>query len=111
MSERKETATGTTSLRPISRRPMQKLGMDLFEWKGAKYLLIVDYFSRFIEIVKLTGESSADIIRHMKSIIARHGIPEIVFSDNGPQFSAAEFKLFTDEYGFYHKTSSPRWRS
>ena len=34
---------------------------------------MVDYFSRFIEIAKLTGESSVDIIRHMKSIIARHG--------------------------------------
>ena len=93
---------------PFPERPWQKLGTDLFEWKGAKYLLIVDYFSRFIEIAKLTGESSADIIRHMKSIIARHGIPEIVFSDNGPQFSAAEFKRFADEYGFYHKTS-PRF--
>ena len=72
-----------------------------FEWKGGKYLLMVDYFSRFIEIAKLTGESSADIIRHMKSIIARHGIPQEMFTDNGPQFAAAEFKQFADSYGIF----------
>ena len=65
------------------------LGADLFKWKGGKYLLMVDYFSRFIEITKLTGESTADI---MKTIIARHGIPQEMFTDNGPQFAAAEFK-------------------
>ena len=47
--------------RPFPELPWQKLGADLFEWKGGKYLLMVDYFSRFIEIAKLTGESSADI--------------------------------------------------
>lgn len=94
---------------PFPELPWQKLGADLFEWKGMKYLLIVDYFSRFIEIAKLGGESSSHIIQHMKSIIARHGIPQEIFTDNGPQFAAAEFKQFADKYGFRHKTSSPHY--
>ena len=94
---------------PFPELPWQRLGADLFEWKGGKYLLMVDYFSRFIEIAKLTGESSADTIQHMKSIIARHGIPEEIITDNGPQFAAAEFKQFADKYGFCHKTSSPHY--
>ena len=44
---------------------------------------------------------------HLKSFFCRHGIPEIVMSDNGPQFSAATFSKFADEWGFTHLTSSP----
>ena len=89
---------------PFPQRPWERLGADLFDWKGSKYLLLVDYFSRFIEIAKLSGESCAEVVKHMKSIMARHGVPAVVVSDNGPQFSAAEFKKFSAKYGFVHKT-------
>lgn len=87
--------------------PWQKVGTDLFEWKRNHYLLIVDYFSRFIEISKLTRTTSEDIIAHTKSIFARHGIPEVVYSDNGPQFRADVYKQFAVDYQFKHVTSSP----
>ena len=45
----------------------------------------------------------------MKGIMARHGIPEQVFSDNGPQFSCAEFAQFANTWGFVHSTSIPRY--
>ena len=52
-----------------------------------KYLLIVDYFSRFVEISKLSGETCGEVVRHMKSIFARHGVPEELMSDNGQHLS------------------------
>ena len=55
--------------------PGQKVGMDLFTWKSTKYLLVIDYYSRYIEIAKLPIESSNDTINLLKSIFARHGIP------------------------------------
>ena len=47
------------------------------------------------------------MIQHIKSIFARHGIPEIVISDNGPQYSSEEFHQFSTTWEFVHKTSSP----
>ena len=82
---------------------------DLFDWKGVKYLLIVDYYSRFIEMVKPSGESSAEVIRHTKSIFARYRVPQEVISDNGLQFSSRKFKVFTCLYGFSHTMNSPRF--
>ena len=94
---------------PFPQLPWQKVGVDLFTWKTAKYLLLVDYYSRFVEVVKLPSETSSVVIERMKSVFARHGIPQEVRSDNGPQFSSALFRKFSTEYKFTHVTSSPRY--
>ena len=89
--------------------PWQKVGADLFELKGIKYLLLVDYFSRYIEVVKLSATTSGTIISVLKAIFSRYGIPERLISDNGPQFASREMKIFSVSYGFEHVTSSPHY--
>ncbi|UYV74296.1 K02A2.6-like [Cordylochernes scorpioides] len=92
-------------------RSWQKVGMDLFHYEGSEYLVVVDYFSRFIEVVRLTKLSSEAVVDHCKAIFARHGIPDIVISDNGPQFrpsTTSAFTKFASEVGFRHITSSPK---
>jgi transposase InsO family protein len=90
-------------------RPWQKVGSDLFQYRGQQYLLVVDYYSRYIEIAKLSYTTSPDIVVHLKSMFARHGIPEVFISDNGPQYSAHTFREFMQQYGTCHITSSPRY--
>ena len=89
--------------------PWQKVATDLFHWKTSTYLLLVDYYSRYIEISKLNGQSSSEVISHTKSIFARHRVPQEVVSDNGPSYSSLEYKQFAAKYGFTHTTSSPRY--
>jgi len=83
------------------------VGTDLFELKGKHYLLVVDYFSCYPEIIKTTSNTSASTIAALKAIFSRHGIPEVVRSDNGPQYNSQEFTTFSESYGFKHITSSP----
>ena len=90
-------------------RPWESVATDLFQWNGSNYLLVVDYFSRYPEIARLNNTTSHGIIEHMKSIFSRHGIPEVVTSDNGPQYASEQFADFAQAYGFQHKTSSPRY--
>ena len=87
--------------------PWQKVATDLFEYQQTQYLLIVDYFSRYIEVLKLNSTTSSEIIHQIKRIFARHGIPQTVISDNGPQYASQEFRCFAASYGFSHITSSP----
>ena len=94
---------------PFPQQPWQRVGTDLFKWKKTDYLLVVDYYSRFIEIAKLTSTTAVGVISHLKSIFAHHGIPEVVVSDNGPQYSSAVFEKFSKEYEFDHVTSSPKY--
>lgn len=91
----------------IPNMPWVKIGADLFSWNGQDYLVVVDYTSNYPEVARLEDLSSQTTISHMKSIMSRRGIPRIVVSDNGPQFSGHEFSKFAKNYGFDHTTSSP----
>ena len=73
------------------------------------YLPVVDYFSRFPEVTKLTITTPQGVINELRSIFARHAIPEILKSDNGPQYSYQEMKDFLSPIGFKHITSSPHY--
>jgi transposase InsO family protein len=92
---------------PLPDHPWEKVGTDLFELNGQHYLIMVDYYSRFPEVIKMTSTTSTSVITAMKSIFSRHGIPRILISDNGPQYSSMEMQLFAEKYGFKHITSSP----
>lgn len=94
---------------PLPDYPWQLIGTDLFELDKCQYLLVVDYFSRYPEVIKLNSTTSSQVIAVLKTIFARHGIPETVRSDNGPQYSSQEFARFASSYGFSHVTSSPRY--
>ena len=68
---------------------------------------MVDYYSRYIETALLRDTTSQGVLQQLKSIFARHGIPEQVMSDSGPQFSFEAFINFAKTYDFTHVTSSP----
>ena len=87
--------------------PWQKVASDLFHWNQKTYLLLVDYFSRYVEIARLDQLTANEVINHTKSIFARHGIPEEVVTDNGPQYASQAYSEFAETYQFKHITSSP----
>ena len=93
----------------IPEKPWRKIGADLFTLFGKNFLVVVDYTSNYPEVAKLEDLSSTNTISHMKSIMARHSLPSVVVSDNGPQFSSREFRQFAMQYGFKHVTSSPEY--
>jgi len=94
---------------PLPDYPWQMVAADLFELKGAQYLMVVYYFSCYPEVYKLTSTTSNAIIKPLKSIFAQHGVAEVLRSDSGPQFASREFQEFAKRYGFQHNTSSPHY--
>lgn len=53
----------------IPDRPWQKLGSDVFEHKGKPYLVVVDYYSKFIKTCLMRDKTAGTIVMHMKSIL------------------------------------------
>ena len=88
-------------------RPWQRIATDLCDVNGTSYLITVDYYSRYLDIHRLHSLSAQAVIRHLKTLFAVHGYPEILVSDNGPQFSADSFANFLSSCDTEHRTSSP----
>ena len=93
---------------PIPNGPWRKIAADVMTFKGQDYLLVADYFSKFVEEPQLPDKTAPSIIKALKSIFARNGIPEELISDNMP-FASREFRLFAQEWGFRSVTSSPQY--
>ncbi|XP_052820095.1 uncharacterized protein K02A2.6-like [Mya arenaria] len=91
--------------------PYDMVGCDVFQFRSEKYLVIVDYYFKYIDTEKLESETTSDITSALLKVFSSHSIPNTLRSDNGPQFSSSEFKTFCEEHGIIHQTSSPHFQS
>ncbi|CAJ2651997.1 unnamed protein product [Trifolium pratense] len=81
--------------------PFAWWGMDLLGpfTKGLyqnRYLIVaVDYFTKWVEAEPLSDITSLRVLRFFKrNVLARFGIPQVVVTDNGTQFTDKEFQAF-----------------
>ena len=55
-------------------------------------LLVADAYSRWLEVVPLPAATSTLTINSLRAIFATHDLTKELVTDNGPQFSRAEFE-------------------
>ena len=91
----------------IPKCPWQIVATNLFLWNDANCIVVVDYYSRYWEIASLRSTTSTAVIEKLKQIFSRHAIPETEKSDNGLQYSSAEFMTFATCWKFAHVTLQP----
>ena len=89
--------------------PWQKIGADFFDFDGKKFLLVIDYFSKFLFVEKVTTTSAQSTINHLCNIFATEGAPHTLITDNEPPFNSGEFRRFCQEWNLEHHTSSPNY--
>ena len=94
---------------PVPQFPWQMVSQDIFHWRSGAYLITVDHYSDFFEVDPLPDTLATTLVGKSSVQFARHGIPEVLLSDNGPQFISAEFSSFCKKYNIDHQTSSPYW--
>ena len=81
--------------------------INLFDYQGAQFRLVTDYYNKYPIVRKLNSTTSAAVINNLESIFAENGIPETFISDNSPQYSSQEFAAFCKQWGIDQETSSP----
>jgi len=67
------------------------------------FIVIVDYFTKWFEAEPTENITSYDIIRFLIKVFARHGVPQVITTDNGVQFTSDVTKIFLDLYDVYVK--------
>jgi hypothetical protein len=93
----------------IPNRPWSKIASDIFEWNKEHYLVIVDYYSDWIEFDKMKNQTTAEIIDLMQKQFARWGIPDEIVTDCGKNYDSTEFSHFCDRKKIKHTNSSPHY--
>ena len=91
------------------KRPWSHVATDLFSFDNKEWFIIVDHWSDYFELNQLSSTNSSSVIKSLKNQFARHGIPDTLYYDNGPQFASREFKEFASAWHFDHQTSSPHY--
>ena len=96
---------------PTPSHPWQMCTMDIFTLEGINYLIGGNFYSKMILVWHLpSGQSNTvKVISLLKEMFSEHGIPEVLHSDNGPQYASAQFTEFCTSWGITHETSCPHY--
>lgn len=106
---------------PSKPEPMQRTELPTAPWEylaadllgplpsGEYIFVLVDYYSRYIEIEVMKSTSSEKITESLMRMFSTHGLPVTLRTDNGPQFVSAHFKEFMEENGIKHQRNTPLW--
>jgi len=92
--------------------PFTHLGLDIIgplkkTLNNNQYIFVlVDYFTKWVEAEPTENITSKDVIKFLINVFARHGVPQVITTDNGVQFSSDMTKIFLDLYDVYIKFTS-----
>lgn len=74
---------------------------------GKYFFVLVDAYSKWPEIHIMDQITATKTIKILRTIFATFGIPRVLVSDNGTQFTSHEFDYFLKSNGILHKRSAP----
>lgn len=71
------------------------------------FLVIVDAYTKWLEVRYMTSATSASVIRELRALFATFGLPRKVVSDNGSVFVSSVMTDFYQKNGIQAVTSAP----
>ena len=84
--------------------PWERIHLDFAgPYMNGMWMIVVDSYSKWIEVVDMRHNTKApNVIKKLRTLFARYGLPKILVSDNGPQLISAEFEAFCLKNGINH---------
>ena len=85
-------------------KPWEMLAADILEVpvsrKNHRYLLVImDYFTKWVEAVPLHDQTAASITKAITKICSTFGIPSILHSDQGRNFESHMLRQMLQAFG------------
>ncbi|XP_061570024.1 uncharacterized protein K02A2.6-like [Cololabis saira] len=83
--------------------PWQRIHVDFAgPFQGQMFMVVVDAHSKWPEVHLMTSTTTTKTIQVLRGLFSRYGLPEVLVSDNGPQFTSHEFDSFMKGNGVKH---------
>ena len=108
-SQQNSTTSIQKYVSEVPPHPWHTLGSDLFYFQRIDFLVVVDYFSKYLIVRKIPSSTSSAVIKELGMIFSEFGNPLVFRSDNGPCYSSQKFKFFMQNWLVEHRTSSPHY--
>lgn len=87
---------------PEASSPFERVHIDFFHKLGRTYLILVDAFSRWTEVKRMTDTTAPKVMHELDTIFATFGFARSIVSDNGPPFRSQAFKVYCEERNREH---------
>lgn len=100
--QRSMPATAPVHTWKWSSSPWERVHLDFAEDHKQMFLVVMDAYARWPEIIPMNTTTSAKTIEAMRNLFAAYGLPKEVVTDNGPQFVSQEFESFLTKNGVKH---------
>ena len=96
---------------PLPESAWDEISVDFYgPLPSGEYLMVaVDDFSRYPEVEILHALSAKAVMPRLDALFARHGVPNIMKTDNGPPFNGSEISRWGTAIGFHHRKITPLW--
>lgn len=75
--------------------------------KNFNFLIVIDSYSKWVEIFKTKDITSKFVISKLRETFSRFGLVDVLVSDNGSQFTSADFKEFLRRNGIKQTLTPP----
>ena len=89
----------------IPDKPWTKVSTDLSKFRGEPTSLLWTITPSILKSANSSANSLSNtspiVIKMMKAMFIRHGILNLIFSDNGPEFTALDFKKILSKLRFW----------
>lgn len=87
--------------------PFQRIHIDFFKFENNSFLIIVDAFTKFLEIILMKITTASAVITALDKTFSIFGLPNEIVSDNGPPFGSFEFLKFAEKFNIQLTKSPP----
>ena len=87
-------------------RPWEVIGSDVMYIGNKKFLVCIDYHSRYPAVTALESLSAVSLIDALERIFADTGLPKLIISDAGTNYTSEEFGNWCNSNGVNHANTA-----